>query len=39
VLYFKWRLKGDRTAGATFVGTNCGLCNTQWTVQQKNLTL
>jgi hypothetical protein len=39
VLYFKWRLKGDRVAGANFVGTNCGLCNTQWTVQQKNLTL
>ncbi|MFG1884121.1 cellulose binding domain-containing protein [Micromonospora sp. NPDC049102] len=39
VLYLKWRLKGDTTAGANFVGTNCGLCRTQWTVQQKNLTL
>ncbi|MFC4109230.1 cellulose binding domain-containing protein [Micromonospora zhanjiangensis] len=40
VLYLKWRLLGDRTAGQTFVGGNCGLCaNTQWTVQQKNLTL
>lgn len=39
VLYLKWRLKGDRVAGASFVGPNCGLCNTQWTVQQKNLTL
>ncbi|WFE53844.1 cellulose binding domain-containing protein [Micromonospora sp. WMMD1155] len=38
-LYFKWRLKGDSTAGANFVGPNCGLCRTQWTVQQKNLTL
>ncbi|SCF12777.1 cellulose binding domain-containing protein [Micromonospora chokoriensis] len=38
-LYFKWRLKGDNTAGTTFVGANCGLCRTQWTVQQKNLTL
>ncbi|MET8258673.1 cellulose binding domain-containing protein [Micromonospora sp. NPDC005205] len=38
-LYFKWRLKGDTTAGRTFVGTDCGLCRTQWTVQQKNLTL
>ncbi|MFI5924708.1 cellulose binding domain-containing protein [Micromonospora sp. NPDC051543] len=39
VLYLKWRLKGDTTAGANFVGPNCGLCGTQWTVQQKNLTL
>ena len=39
VLYLKWRLKGDTTAGANFVGANCGLCRTQWTVQQKNLTL
>jgi hypothetical protein len=40
VLYFQWRLKGDSTAGTAFVGPNCGLCtNSQWTVQQKNLTL
>ncbi|WP_208798116.1 cellulose binding domain-containing protein [Microbispora triticiradicis] len=39
VLYLKWRLKNDTTAGTNFVGTNCGLCNTQWQVQQKNLTL
>ncbi len=39
VLYLKWRLKGDTTAGANFVGPNCGLCNSQWQVQQKNLTL
>ncbi|GAA3786424.1 hypothetical protein GCM10022226_00660 [Sphaerisporangium flaviroseum] len=39
VLYLKWRLKGDTTAGTNFVGPNCGLCNTQWQVQQKNLTL
>ena len=39
VLYLKWRLKGDTTAGATFVGPDCGLCHSQWTVQQKNLTL
>ncbi|MDG4808780.1 cellulose binding domain-containing protein [Micromonospora sp. WMMD1120] len=39
VLYLKWRLKGDTTAGTNFVGANCGLCRTQWTVQQKNLTL
>ncbi|MBQ1064129.1 cellulose binding domain-containing protein [Micromonospora sp. C41] len=39
VLYLKWRLKGDVGAGANFVGPDCGLCRTQWTVQQKNLTL
>jgi cellulase/cellobiase CelA1 len=39
VLYLKWRLKGDITAGANFVGADCGLCRGQWTVQQKNLTL
>ena len=40
VLYLKWRLKGDRTAGTNFVGSNCGLCSgTQWQVQQKSLTL
>jgi cellulase/cellobiase CelA1 len=39
VLYLKWRLKGDTTAGAAFVGPDCGLCRTQWSVQQKNLTL
>ncbi|WP_174533122.1 cellulose binding domain-containing protein [Micromonospora chalcea] len=39
VLYLKWRLKGDLSAGANFVGPDCGLCRTQWTVQQKNLTL
>ncbi|MEU4420208.1 cellulose binding domain-containing protein [Actinoplanes sp. NPDC024001] len=39
VLYLKWRLKGDTTAGGSFVGANCGLCGTQWQVRQKNLTL
>jgi cellulase/cellobiase CelA1 len=39
VLYLKWRLKGDTAAGTAFVGASCGLCGTQWTVQQKNLTL
>jgi cellulase/cellobiase CelA1 len=39
VLYLKWRLKDDTAAGTTFVGASCGLCGTQWTVQQKNLTL
>ncbi|WP_199199638.1 cellulose binding domain-containing protein [Micromonospora sp. RP3T] len=39
VLYLKWRLKGDTAAGRNFVGADCGLCHSQWTVQQKNLTL
>ena len=39
VLYLKWRLKGDPTAGAQLRRANCGLCRTQWQVQQKNLTL
>ncbi|GIE28664.1 hypothetical protein Ait01nite_017090 [Actinoplanes italicus] len=39
VLYLKWRLKGDTTAGSQFVGPDCGLCRSQWQVQQKNLTL
>ncbi|MFG1997241.1 cellulose binding domain-containing protein [Actinoplanes sp. NPDC048988] len=39
VLYLKWRLKGDTTAGRAFVGAGCGLCGGQWQVQQKNLTL
>ncbi|WP_410821050.1 cellulose binding domain-containing protein [Micromonospora sp. 050-3] len=38
-LYFTWRLKGDATAGRNFVGSDCGLCRSQWSVQQKNLTL
>ncbi|MET7946476.1 cellulose binding domain-containing protein, partial [Micromonospora sp. NPDC005324] len=38
-LYLKWRLKGDATAGRNFVGSDCGLCRSQWNVQQKNLTL
>jgi cellulase/cellobiase CelA1 len=39
VLWLKWQLKGDTTAGTTFVGPDCGLCRSQWQVQQKNLTL
>ncbi len=39
VLYLKWRLKGDISAGTNFVGPDCGLCHTEWQVQQKNLTL
>ena len=33
-----WRLKGDKTAGAMFEGTDCGLCkDPAWTVQKKGL--
>ncbi|GAA2914409.1 hypothetical protein Acy02nite_32920 [Actinoplanes cyaneus] len=39
VLWLKWRLKGDRTAGTAFAGADCGLCHSQWQVQQKNLIL
>ena len=40
VLYLKWRLQGDNTAGANFVGSACGLCRSgQWQVMQRNLTL
>ncbi|WP_232234628.1 cellulose binding domain-containing protein [Actinoplanes sp. N902-109] len=39
VLWLKWQLLGDTTAGAAFVGSDCGLCHSQWQVQQKNLSL
>ena len=33
-----WRLKGDKTAGAMFEGTDCGLCkDPAWTVLKKGL--
>ncbi|WP_119728152.1 poly(ethylene terephthalate) hydrolase family protein [Thermomonospora amylolytica] len=35
--WLKWRLKGDTAAGRLFVGSNCGLCGTEWDVRQKNL--
>lgn len=35
--WLKWQLKGDLTSKAQFVGSNCGLCATDWDVQQKNL--
>lgn len=32
-----WQLKGDRKAGAVFVGDNCGLCTaSEWKVERKN---
>ncbi|GAB7045345.1 hypothetical protein JCM9534A_04710 [Catenuloplanes indicus JCM 9534] len=39
VLYLKWRLKGDVSAGTAFAGAGCGLCGGPWQVQQKNLSL
>ncbi|UQU66881.1 cellulose-binding domain-containing protein [Couchioplanes caeruleus] len=39
VLWLKWRLQGDTAAGTAFAGPDCGLCHSQWQVQQKNLTL
>ncbi|MFD6949134.1 hypothetical protein A6A08_07160 [Nocardiopsis sp. TSRI0078] len=38
VAWLKWRLKGDQQARQEFVGSDCGLCSTEWDVQQKNLT-
>jgi hypothetical protein len=35
--WIKWQLKGDPAAKSQFVGPNCGLCNTEWDVLQKNL--
>jgi hypothetical protein len=35
--WLKWQLKGDLTSRAQFVGPACGLCTTEWDVQQKNL--
>jgi hypothetical protein len=35
--WLKWQLKGDQVSRAQFVGPNCGLCGTEWTVQQRNL--
>ncbi|MGW7514513.1 poly(ethylene terephthalate) hydrolase family protein [Streptomyces sp. NPDC054796] len=35
--WLKWQLKGDTASRAQFVGSNCGLCSTEWDVRQKNL--
>lgn len=33
-----WQLKGDKQAGAMFVGAKCGLCtNADWDVESKRL--
>lgn len=35
--WLAWQLKGDPDARAEFVGTDCGLCSTEWDVRQRNL--
>ncbi|TDE24962.1 alpha/beta hydrolase [Actinomadura sp. 6K520] len=35
--WLKWQLKGDAQAGQMFVGPDCGLCGTEWSVRQQNL--
>ncbi|WP_234401530.1 alpha/beta hydrolase [Thermobifida halotolerans] len=35
--WLKWQLKGDQNARQQFVGPDCGLCSTEWDVQQRNL--
>jgi hypothetical protein len=35
--WLKWQLKGDAQARQMFVGPDCGLCGTEWSVRQQNL--
>lgn len=35
--WLQWQLKGDEAAAQEFVGQDCGLCGTDWDVQQQNL--
>ena len=36
--WFKYQLKGDKTAAKTFVGPDCKLCtNPLWEVKRKNM--
>ncbi len=36
--WLEWTLKGDKKAGAMFVGKNCGLCtNSNWDTQSKGI--
>jgi len=36
--WLKWTFKGDKKAGAMFVGKNCGLCtNSNWDVRSKGI--
>jgi hypothetical protein len=38
VRWLDWQLRGDKTAGATFTGAECGLCaDRAWTFEKKNL--
>jgi hypothetical protein len=38
VAWLRWQLKGDKTAGKVFTGTDCTLCSDpNWTVQKKRL--
>ncbi|MDS1272250.1 alpha/beta hydrolase [Lipingzhangella sp. LS1_29] len=38
VAWLDWHLKNDAAAGAEFVGSDCGLCDSAWEVNQRNLT-
>jgi dienelactone hydrolase len=37
--WLKWQLRGETGPGgaAMFVGSNCGLCDTEWTIKKKNM--
>jgi hypothetical protein len=36
--WLRWTFKGDKKAGAMFVGKNCGLCtNSNWDVRSKGI--
>jgi|GEM_PF-255847 Enterochelin esterase and related enzymes len=35
--WLEWQLRGDETAGRTFIGENCRICTTPgWTIERKN---
>ncbi len=38
VAWLNWHLKGDQgaTGRGMFLGTNCGICRTNWTIESKN---
>ena len=36
--WLKWQLKGDQSAGKTFSGPSCGLCNdANWKFEKKKM--
>lgn len=35
--WLRWQLKAGEEAAREFVGEDCGLCDTDWDVQQRNL--